>query len=203
VLSNLSLPESVLWREKCPVYIYPDAKSYREASGQAEWSGGVSSVRSAGGRLVSQKVLTYQTAPKLLNSVLPHELAHLVFMSAIGYTKEFPLALHEGVAVYNELAFRRSYYRGVLGAHLKTETTIPLEKLFELKKYPAKPDLFYAQGLSVVQYLVAARGTPAFYKFSLDVGKQGLEPALKKNYGFRDLAEMERMWKTFARTKAK
>ncbi|MHC4916845.1 MAG: tetratricopeptide repeat protein, partial [Planctomycetota bacterium] len=142
VLSNLSLPESVLWKEKCPIYIYRDAKGYREASGQAEWSGGVSSVRSAGGKLISQKVLTYQTAPKLLNSVLPHELAHLVFMSAIGYSPKFPLALHEGVAVYNELAFRRSYYRGVLTAHLKTETTLPLAEFFALKAYPAKPELF-------------------------------------------------------------
>lgn len=201
VRANMALPADVLWKGKCPIYVYRDKKAYLKASGQAEWSGGVSSVRTAGPRLVSQKISTYQTAPKLLNSVLPHELAHLAYMSAVKYTKRYPLALHEGVAVYNELAFRRSYYAGVLRTRLKTESTIPLKELFAMKKYPAKPDLFYAQGASVVQYLITARGAEEYYRFSLSIGKLGLAKALEKHYGFKSLDEIERYWQTYAKGK--
>ncbi len=199
VVSNMDLPKSALWEGKCPIHIYRDKASYRKASGQAEWSGGVSQVTSRGGKLVRQRILTYQTAPKLLNSVLPHELGHVVFMSAIRYSRKYPLALHEGVAVYNELAYRRSYFRGVLKTHLRTETTIPLNELLVMKKYPAKPDLFYAEGASFVQYLISARGKATFYQFSLEVGKVGVEKALAKSYGFKDLSEANTYWLTWAR----
>jgi tetratricopeptide (TPR) repeat protein len=199
LLGNMSLPASVLWEEKCPIYIFRDKKAYRANSGQAEWSGGVSSVTSRGGKLVSQKIRTYQTAPKLLNSVLPHELAHLVFMKSISYTRKWPLVLHEGVAVYNELAFRRSYYRRVINTHLGTETTVPLKEILAMKKYPAKPDLFYAQGLSLIEYLMAARGKEAFRQFSLEVDRLGLAGALEKHYGFKSYEEMDRLWKAWGK----
>jgi tetratricopeptide (TPR) repeat protein len=198
-LSNLALPASVLWKQKCPIYIYRNKTEYRANSGQAEWSGGVSSVRSRGGRLVKQKIMTYQTAPKLLNSVLPHELAHLVFMSSVRYTQKWPLALHEGVAVYNELAFRRSYYRGVLRTHLRTETTYPTDKLLGMKKYPPKPDLFYAQGLSLVQYLISARDRATFNQFAQGVNQSGLLGGLEKYYGFKSYAELDRHWLEWAK----
>jgi len=199
VRANMALPASALWKGKCPIYVYRDKKAYRAASGQAEWSGGGISVKTAGGKLVSQKISTFQTAPKMLNNILPHELAHLVFMSALKYTKKCPLVIHEGVAVFNELAFRRSYYAGVLRTRLKTESTIPLKELFAMKKYPAKPDLFYAQGASIVQYLIEARGAEEFYRFGQTLGKLGLAKALKKHYGFKDLEEMERYWKSYAK----
>jgi tetratricopeptide (TPR) repeat protein len=199
VLSNMGLPKSVLWKGKCPLYIYRNKADYRKASGQAEWSGGVSSVTSRGGKLLRQKIQSYQTAPKLLNSVLPHELGHLVFMSSIRYGRRYPLAMHEGVAVYNELAYRRSFYRGVLKTHLRTETTLPMGELLKMKKYPAKPDLFYAQGASFVQYLISARGKADFYKFSLEVEKLGTLKALTKYYGFKDYAEVDSYWRTWAK----
>jgi len=199
VLANMDLPKSALWDGRCPIYIYREKSGYRKVSGQAEWSGGVSQVTSRGGKLVRQRILTYQTAPKLLNSVLPHELGHVVFMSAISYGRKYPLALHEGVAVYNELAYRRSYFDGVLKTHLSTETTIPLKELLGMRKYPAKPDLFYAQGASFVRYLISTRGKKTFYNFSLDVEKVGLQKALSKSYGFKDFDEANTCWLTWAK----
>jgi tetratricopeptide (TPR) repeat protein len=194
ILENLSLNPDVLWAEKCPIYIYRDKKSYLAVTKQQQWSGGVSSVTHSKGQLVKQRISTFQTARKLLNNVLPHELAHLVFMSSISYSKKYPLALHEGVAIYNELAFRRSYYAGVLRTNLKMEATIPLEELLAMKTYPEKPDLFYAQSASLVEYLIKARSVGTFHVFSRDIEKTSLAAALKKHYGFGNMKEFTKAW---------
>jgi len=194
ILENFALSPEVLWAEKCPIYIYRDKKSYLAVTKQHQWSGGVSSVTHSKGQLIKQRISTFQTARKLLNNVLPHELAHLVFMSSINYSQKYPLALHEGVAVYNELAFRRSYYAGVLRTNLKMEATIPLQELLAMKTYPQKPDLFYAQSASLVEYLIKTRSAGTFHVFSRDIEKTSLAAALKKHYGFGNMKEFTKAW---------
>jgi tetratricopeptide (TPR) repeat protein len=198
VMAGLGLSGTRPWAGRCPIYIHRDQQSYREASGQPDWSSGVSNVKSQGGRLVEQRILTFQTAPKLLNSVLPHELGHLVFMGSVRYSPKVPLAIHEGVAVFGELAFRRSFYQGVLTGALRTESTIPVGELLEMKEYPQKPDLFYAQSASLVQYLIEAKGSETFHRFAASLDTLGLRGALEKHYGFKDFEETDGYWKAYA-----
>ncbi|HOX07543.1 MAG TPA: hypothetical protein PK280_14170 [Planctomycetota bacterium] len=198
ISSGLALPERELWAGQCPIYIYRNQEEYRAATKQEEWSGGVYSLETRGSAMLSQKISTFQTAPKLMANVLPHEIAHLAFMSSIKYGRKFPLVLHEGVATFNEPAFRRSYFDGVLKAALKTDSAFPVDEVFKMTKYPEKTDLFYGQGLSMVEYLVAARGAETFYKFAQDIDTLGVTGALNRTYGFKDLDEFERFWKTNA-----
>ncbi len=198
IVAGLGLPERELWSGQCPIYVYRNQEEYRKATGQAEWSGGVYSRETRGAMMISQRISTFQTAPKLMSNVLPHEIAHLAFSAATHYGRALPLVLQEGVAVFNEPAFRRSYYDGLLKSALKTDSAFPVKEVLGMTKYPEKTDLFYAQGLSMVSYLVSARGAEAFYKFAMDAETQGLDAALKKAYGFTDLDEFERFWRANA-----
>jgi hypothetical protein len=145
--------------------------------------------------------MTFQTAPRLLNSVLPHELGHMVFMAVLGYGQGCPLSLHEGVAICSELAFRRNYYREVLKSHLATESALTCEELLGLAKYPEKPDLFYAQSASLVEYLTDLRGAAVFRSFCRETCRLGTAKALEASYGFKDMAALDKGWKAYAKAR--
>ena len=57
---------------------------------------------------------------------------------------------------------------------------------------------FYAQSVSLVDFLCGQRGPQVFSAFLADGMQSGYEPALKKHYGFQGFAELDARWRTHA-----
>src|SRR5262249_21315141 len=70
----------------------------------------------------------------------------------------------------------------------------------EMKDYP-KPQYigpFYAQSVSLVEYLSSLKGPQEFTAFLRDGLRGGYEPALKKHFGIDSYADLDRRWNAYA-----
>src|SRR5262249_33320595 len=72
-------------------------------------------------------------------------------------------------------------------------------QLVALKEYPHGPSLgaFYAQSVSLVEFLAGAKGPQTFARFVRDSLRDGYEEALTRHYGW-DFEELERRWQQHA-----
>jgi hypothetical protein len=58
-------------------------------------------------------------------------------------------------------------------------------------------DIFYAQSVSLVEYLTHLRKTTVFVTFMRDALKRGYDKALQEHYGIQNVAELEKAWKAY------
>jgi hypothetical protein len=63
---------------------------------------------------------------------------------------------------------------------------------------PQLMDAFYAESVSLVEFLVKEKGPLVFTQFVREGRKIGYEAALQKYYGYRDFADFEQRWSQFA-----
>ncbi len=128
------------WEDRAQIYLYPDKEAYVKESKQPEWSAGMASYR-------DKKIWTYPRASGFFDSLLPHEIGHIVFREVIA-GKSVPLWLEEGVAQYLEQAKRFGSEKTVIDA-LNNNTFIPFKELNKIKvshlDMRNDVDLFYAE----------------------------------------------------------
>lgn len=131
--------------------------------------------------------------PELMGCVLPHEVTHIV-LGDLFADAPLPRWADEGMAVLAEP-------RAQVDRYLKTMIRLRQEgKLLHLNQvlrqdYPdaATITVFYVQSVSVVEFLVSAKGAAAFAAFARDAAG-GLDAALARHYGLRNAAELEDRW---------
>jgi len=193
IVAALALGEVTL-EGRLRIYIHRDAKEYVKATGQPEWSGGVSHSEFRGKAIADQYIASYQSSPRLLKSVIPHELTHILFTKAIGCGVRFPLALHEGVAVVMEPEYKQQHYRSVVWNHLRTETLIGVKDLLAMTQYPKTPELFYAQSSRLVEMLMQRAGAKKFLEFCRSVKDKGVERSLKDVYRIDSYEKLEELY---------
>jgi hypothetical protein len=140
-----------LWDERAKIYIFADKNTYLKETKQPEWSGGCA--------FYQQKTLwTYPHAIGFFDSILPHELGHIIFREFVGFSNNIPLWFEEGVASYQEKSKRYA-------AKMMVKESIAKKKLFTMEelsnvKSPQDiitmeaADLFYAEAVSIVYFLI-------------------------------------------------
>jgi hypothetical protein len=131
---------------------------------------------------------------RLLASVLPHEITHTVF--AHYYRCPVPRWADEGGSVLSEDEPERKRHDQLARGILNTPgRLIPLRRLFALKDYPSDVMSLYAEGYSVSNFLVNAKGRPTFLSFvAHGMRNNDWNAAVQSHYGYRDVNELERAW---------
>lgn len=188
------------WDRRAKIYIYPDQETFQRETKQPGWAGGMASYE-------QKTIWTFPHGAGFFDSLLPHEIGHIVFREVIG-SRTVPLWLEEGVACYLEQAKRIGSEKLVLDA-LGNKTFIPLEDLGKidaasLRQY-ANANLFYAESISIVTYLVDKFGARAFNDFcrKLKDGKS-LDDALSFAYfDLRNSRDLGVFWENALREKIK
>jgi hypothetical protein len=73
---------------------------------------------------------------------------------------------------------------------------LAVRDLMGLSDYPPARQIrvFYAQSVSLVDYLSRQRTPVVFAQFVRDGLQEGYEAALRRHYGYRDFAELEQRW---------
>ena len=104
------------------------------------------------------QIHSWQTSARLLKSVLPHEITHLIVNSNLAEIAALPRCLHEGFAVMMEPTFRQEYFMNFLRARVKSRDFIPLQDLLASRDYPRDPEFFYAEGFALLNFLVQDKG---------------------------------------------
>lgn len=130
---------------------------------------------------------------RVLDSVLPHEVMHTVL--ATYYRQPLPRWADEGICSSIEHEDEKAKYDRMLIEQLKTGRSIPLDRMFYMKDYPADVMPIYCQGQSLCRFLLQKNCHHALLQFIDD----GLEDdnwpaALREHYGYANISELQYDW---------
>ena len=175
-------------------YIYGDETSFRAALGPG-------TRENVGGQAHADiRTLFALITPDAINDswvgvVIPHELVHLVFDTAVENPYRFPPRwVNEGLAVYLSEGYTPTD-RSYVEAAVNDKSLLPLTAL--TGQFPTDPDktyLAYAEAVSAIDHLVRTYGEPALYAL-IDAYKLGLtdDEAFTKAVG-KDVAAFQAGW---------
>ncbi|MBM3246411.1 MAG: hypothetical protein FJZ13_03670 [Candidatus Omnitrophica bacterium] len=182
-----------LWDKRAKIYIYDTAQDYQEGTGQPSWSGGCAIAR-------SKIIKTFTEAPGFFDTVLPHEMGHIIFREFVGFNNNaVPIWLDEGVASYQE-KFRRATARRIAKKAVEDGAFMDLRKLANFSPPTAKDaeevNLFYAESLSAVDFLINEFDIDNFVFFCQNLrDKEDLDKAIRSAYPFMNVDSLSRAWK--------
>jgi hypothetical protein len=182
------------WTLKCDIYLHATAADYSQFTRESAASPGHSRIEldPTNGRVVSRQVHMRCDNPAMLEAILPHETTHVVLAGNFG-SKHVPRWVDEGVAVLTEPPEKVQQHRKNLVTSLQNRELIPLRDLMQLDNYPQPRQVatFYAQSVTLVDFLTRQKGPQVFTQFVREALRDGYEPALRKNYGFQGFAELQ------------
>jgi hypothetical protein len=185
------------WQPKCDLFLHADAQAYNRATGVSPQSPGHSRIAldASTGRVVSRRMELRCDEAHLFDAVLPHEVTHVVLAGQFG-NQHVPRWVDEGVAVLSEPAERVKQHRQNLARCVYNRDLFPCRDLMQLGDYPngGRINTFYAQSVSLVEFLSQQKGPQVFSQFVRDGLRQGYEAALKKHYGIDSFAELDAHW---------
>ncbi len=188
------------WEKRVKIYIYPAQAEFLAESGQPEWSHGMASY-------TKKAIYTYISHERFLESLLPHEITHLIFRDFVGLHGTIPLWLDEGVAQWEE-PDKRAIAKQAARYLIETGKWIPLADLTSIdirdSSDAERVQAFYMQAVSLVDYLIRAYGPSEFTEFCRELrdGKP-LEAALRAAYtnSIDSLPELEAKLKRYVQEK--
>jgi len=208
-----------MWDKRVKIYIYPDHQSFIKATNQPEWSHGMADYR-------TKQIISFTWSKNFLESLLPHEMAHLIFRDFVGFKGEVPLWLDEGVAQWEEEA-KRHEMKNMVKQLYKEDTLLSLRDMMKLKLMEIKDmkrtyilstltkkgesaslilgtdnlvSIYYFQSVSLVGFLIEKYGSDSFAAFcrQLRDGKS-LDEALRFAYPthIQSINELELKWREY------
>ena len=194
VTDNLGITNNQEWalEKQIKIYIYSDKDDFVKNGGQATWSHGVAFAQ-------AKTIKAYPEASGFFDTILPHELGHIIFRDYIGFTEDVPLWFEEGVAIYQEKAKRLGSNKAVKGT-IENGQFIPLTRLTGVRLYKDSKnqvvDLFYSESASAVYYLITELGEQEFYMLCNELkNNTPFQDALHKVYlRFKTIDDLNQSW---------
>ena len=181
------------WSAKCPVKVHV---------GNELGAGGSTSFVFENGEVFGWEMEIQGSYERILDSVLPHEITHMLLASH--FRKPIPRWLDEGMATSVEHASEKANYRRMLRHFLQSnvQRCFPLNRMVAMKEYPADPMPFYAQGFSLVEFLLESGRQfddsehlrlVRFVQSGI-LGGNSWQSALQEHYGIENLGELQLSW---------
>lgn len=186
------------WKPKCRICLYPSSDSYSEATGVPRNVNGHTQFRMDGERVLSRIIHLHGSRSELLPAVLPHEVTHAVLAGRFGGAS-VPRWADEGIAVLAEIRPRIEAHLRHLPRWRDEDRLFQPRDLFRLRQYPQQREIavFYAQSISLVEFLSREKGAKRLAVFVRDGQRDGYEVSLKRHYGW-SFAELDRRWRRYA-----
>ena len=207
------------WDKRVKIYLYPDRNSYQASGNYPSWSEGMADYQ-------KKSILSFAGSKGFVDSVLPHEIAHLVFRDFVGLQGAIPLWLDEGVAQWAEEK-NQSQRRSLVKLMFLKDSLLTLDDMMKLdiraivhkNNVYIRPTItrqgdkgvlfltgdalinsYYIEAASLVSFMIDKFGSMEFSNFcrALRDGKS-VEAAVKDVYyaHIRDLVEFEASWRKF------
>ena len=172
------------WSRPCPIKVMV---------GPNLGAGGATTFTFDRGEVFGWTMSIQGSAQRVLDSVLPHEITHMIFASH--FRRPLPRWADEGGATSVEHASERNKQRALLDQYLRSGRGIAFNTMFAMTEYPADVLPLYAQGYSTAEYLIQTGGRRRYIAF-LDEGLKNGDwaGALQKNYGLQSLGDLQNTW---------
>lgn len=183
------------WTPICEIYLHPTAQEYSKSTGAPVASPGHTTLKTEGIRVLSRRIDLHTDEANMMTGVLPHETTHVVLAGRMG-DQPVPRWADEGMAVLSEPKNRIQKHLDNLPKHARENTLFHVSRLMQMADYP-EPKLvgpFYAQSVSLVDYLTRLKGPQAFGEFMKDGLKNGYESALSRHYSIQSYNDLNQSW---------
>lgn len=172
------------WSRPCPITV---------KVGPGLGAGGATSFLFDRGEVYGWRMNIQGTLERVLDSVLPHEVTHTIFASY--FRQPLPRWADEGACTTVEHISERTNHQKHLQQFLRTGRGISFSRMFEMKDYPQDVMPLYAQGHSVVTFLLQHGGQGKFIKFVHDgLKNEQWVDVTHRHYGFASLAALQDAW---------
>jgi hypothetical protein len=172
------------WREACPVRVREGA--HLGVTGRTSFT-------FDRGQPVGWEIEVQGPLKQILQSVLPHEVAHAVFATHFG--RPLPRWVEEGICVLVEDESSQAKLRLMAASTLRSGNSIPLDKMFTMEEYPRDVLRFYSQGYSLTSFLIEHGGKSKLIQFITDgIGTNDWNAAAWKHYGYKELGDLHHDW---------
>jgi hypothetical protein len=207
------------WDKRVKIYIYPDRASFQKATSQPDWSEGMADY-------TNKQIVSYAWSKGFNESLLPHEMAHLIFRDFVGFRGEIPLWLDEGVAQWAEEPKRRQI-KAIAKKYYEDNALLAIDDIMNLdiRNLKIKDQVYirqtrtkdgkggvlflsldslistyYIEAVSLVGFLIEHYGSNGFAHFCRELkdGKS-VEEALRFAYPeyIHSLRELEDRWREY------
>jgi hypothetical protein len=185
------------WPERCDVVLYEDSRTFSQATGAPPQSPAYTRIDADGGRVLGRHIYLNNAAAELLRCILPHEVTHSVLADHFG--RRIPRWADEGMAVLTEPGDRIAGHLRLLPRWREEGLVVGPRQLFEMGDYPPPHawGSFYAQSVSLVQFLSKEKGSQTFAKFLRESLREDYATALQHYYGW-DFTELDSRWRRYA-----
>ena len=189
---------SKFWEEKrqIKIYLFPTKKEYLENTGQPFWSDGVANYR-------NRTISSFIDSKSFFDSLLPHELTHIVFRDFVGFKGKIPLWIDEGVAQWQEKG-KKEYVRSKMKDLVKRGEVLPLSDLSRIDVRQVKDErtveIFYMEAVSVVDFLIEKYGSIRFLDLCLKLRDGAdFEASLEEIYppSAASIDKLDRRWRKY------
>jgi hypothetical protein len=187
------------WKPRCDIYLYPNTQDYVLGTHQSADCPGHSTISTEGERVLGRRIDLHCDEPNMLTAVLPHEATHVVLAGRFG-RNAVPRWADEGMAVLSEPRERVELHLRNLPLHSREQQLFRTGDLMQLDKYPEPRRIgaFYAQSVSLVEFLSKEKGPRVFAQFLRDGLDGGYEQALRRHYNIAGFAELDQRWQRYA-----
>jgi hypothetical protein len=155
-------------------------------------TGGATSFRFDGGKVISQDIQIEGSLDRLLGSVLAHEVTHTLL--AHHFLRPVPRWADEGSAILAEDYQEQKRHQELIRLMRSTGRAIPLRRLFNLTTYPPDVMVLYSEGYSVTRFLIQARNRKTYLAFVEEGMKGDWDRAVRSHYGYRTVEKLEEAW---------
>jgi RNA polymerase sigma factor (sigma-70 family) len=177
------------WRRRCDLYVHDDASNLIGPPT------GHSTMESKDGRVSSMRMDLFQKQKGMLTTVLPHEMTHVVLWTRFVRS---PRWADEGMAILAEPSENVQALLGNLEKYRHENRLFSVRTLMQHLDYPQKDlKVFYAQSVSLVQFLMHEGGRKTLIQFLTDGREKGYEAAVREHYGWT-MAVLEDKWREYA-----
>jgi hypothetical protein len=186
------------WEPRCDLYLHATGADFHRLTGLPEITPGVSTTRCDNGRVLSRRIDVRCDAADFIEAVLPHEVTHTVLAGC--FTKRrLPPWANEALAVLSEPRSKVQLHLGNLPRYREEEKLFSVRQLVQLEDYPESRRMgpFYAQSVSLVDFLTHEKDPQTTMRFLHDGLRDGYESALQRHYGW-DFKELDSRWRRYA-----
>jgi len=180
-----------LWENRARIFMYKTREDYLKDTAQPEWSGGSVHIR-------KKSIKTFCFAKEFFDTVLLHELTHIVLREFIGLDAPAPLWFDEGVACASEKDSYRQYFSRAKEL-VKKGTYVPIPEMEEANKWEVKsPHVFYPTAASLIIFLRDRYGKERFVQLCRELREgKGFYGAMDKIYDIKDAEDLNEKFLAF------
>jgi hypothetical protein len=172
------------WSQPCPITVQV---------GPGLGAGGATTFVFNKGEVYGWRMTIQGSRERVLDSVLPHEITHMVFASH--FRCPLPRWADEGGATSVEDKSELDKHRKMLVQFLTSKRGIAFNRMFSMVNYPRDIMPLYAQGYTLCDFLIQQGGRREFIEYLGDgLDSDQWATATKDHYGYGSLGELQNAW---------